>query len=169
MAQKFMHLEGGKKKLKEATVTSAGVGNAGDIPALDAGGKLSESVMPAGVSADVITAEASEALVAGDYVNVWNDGGTLKARKADNSNGRDAIGYVKAGFAVTETAEIYNEGPNANAPTGTVGDRAYLGTAGGVITTPLDPATDGGKIHQYIGKYVGANEINMDLQDCIVL
>lgn len=169
MADKYQTLEGGKGKLREATTQSTGVAEAGDIVALDDGGKLDPSLLPAGVGPDVKIAEASEALVSGDYVNFWNDGGTVKVRKADNSNGREAHGYVLAPFAITEMAQVFFEGANTAASTALPGQRAYLGTAGGVITTPLDPATETGKIHQLLGSYVDTDEINTDIDDCIVL
>ena len=69
----------------EGTVVSAGAGNAGDIPALDATGKLDMSVMPNGIGADTAIIEASESLTAGDFVNIYNNTGTAIVRKADAS------------------------------------------------------------------------------------
>ena len=169
MADKYQTLQGGKGKLIEATVASTGAGEAGDIVALDPSGKLDASVLPVGVGPDVKIVEATEALTAGDYVNIYDDSGTPKVRLADNSNGREAHGYVLAAFAITENAQVFFEGPNTAAPTALAGQRAYLGTAGDVITTPLDPATDTGKLHQLLGSYVDTDEINTDIDDCIVL
>ena len=79
----------------EALVTSAGAGDAGKIPALDATGKLDNSLMPVGIGADSKILPASENLAAGDLVNVWNDSGTAKARKADATiAGKEANGFV---------------------------------------------------------------------------
>lgn len=52
--------------------TSAGSGDAGKLPALDAQGKLDDSFMPTGIAADVATVTTSEALSAGDFVNIYN-------------------------------------------------------------------------------------------------
>lgn len=169
MADKYQTLQGGKGKLIEATVASTGVAEAGDVVALDASGKLDASVLPVGVGPDVKIVEASEALTAGDYVNIFDNAGTPNVRLADNSNGREAHGYVLASFAITENAQVFFEGPNTAASSALAGQRAYLGTAGDIITTPLDPATQTGNIHQLLGSYVDVNEINTDIDDCIVL
>lgn len=169
MADRYKTLESGKDKMIEATVASTGVGEAGDIVALDGTGKLDPSVLPVGVGPDIKLAEADEALSAGDYVNFFDDGGTVKVRLADNSNGREAHGFVLDAFAAAATATVFFEGPNTAAPAGTAGQRAYLGTAGGVITTPLNPSINIGDIHQYLGVYVDTNEINTDTDDCVQL
>lgn len=171
MADKYQALVSGKTKLKEATTTSTGATEAGDIVALDASGKLDASLLPVGVGPDVKLVEASEAISAGDYVNLFDDAGTVKVRLADNSNGREAHGWVKAAFAPTETATVYFEGPNEDVASGTAGQRAYLGETGAVLTSPLDsdlPANVG-KIHQYLGTYIDTNSINTDIADCIEL
>lgn len=171
MADKYQTLEGGKAKLREATVVSTGVAEAGDLVGLGTDGKLDASVLPVGVGPDVAVLEASEDLGAGDYVNIFDDAGTAKVRLADNSNGREAHGWVKSAALTGVNATVYFEGPNDAAPTGVTGQRAYLGTAGGVLTTPLDetdPAQNG-KLHQLLGAYVGTSVINTDIDDCVIL
>jgi hypothetical protein len=75
-----------------ASQTSAGAGDAGKIPALDAAGKLDTTFMPTGVGADTASITTSEALAAGDLVNIHNSTGA-KARKADASvSGKEAHG-----------------------------------------------------------------------------
>ena len=104
MAQKFLRMLAGVIAELEALVTSAGAGDAGKIPALDATGKLDNSLMPVGIGADSKILPASENLAAGDLVNVWNDSGTAKARKADATvAGKEANGFVLA--AVTSGDE----------------------------------------------------------------
>ena len=169
MANKYQTLESGKGQLKEATVSSTGVAEAGDIVALDTTGKLDPSLLPVGVGADVKIAEASENLSPGDYVNFWDDGGTEKVRLADNSNGRDAHGFVIAAVTSGSNATVYFEGSNANLSGLTAGQRVYLGVTGDIITTPLDPVTDAGKIHQFLGVAVDATTVNTDIDDCIGL
>lgn len=169
MADRYQTLQGGKGKMVEATVVSTGVGEAGDILALGPDGKIDDSVLPVGVGPDVKVVEATEALTAGDYVNIFDDAGTPKVRLADNSNGREAHGFVLAAYAITELAAVLFEGSNTAAPVALTGQRAYLGSAGAAITTPLDPATDAGKIHQLLGSYVDVNEVNTDIDDCILL
>jgi len=171
MADKYQALVAGKAKLIGATVASTGVAEAGDILALGTDGKLDVSVLPIGVGPDVQVIEASEALAAGDYVNIYDDSGSSRVRLADNSNGREAHGWVKASVSSAANATVYFEGPNDGAATGTVGERAYLGVAGAIITTPLDSTltANDGKIHQLLGTYVDVNTVNTDIDDCITL
>lgn len=171
MADKFQTRQGGKDRLVEATTASTGVAEAGDIVALDSSGKLDASLLPVGVGPDVKILEASEDLGAGDYVNIFDDAGTAKVRLADNSNGREAHGFVLSAFLTGANATVFFEGPNSSAPVGTTGQRAFLGTAGGVITTPLDETAgvNDGSLSQLLGTYVDTTEINTDIDDCLIL
>ena len=99
MPQRFLAREAGKTKQKKAIQQSTGAADAGKIPALDSSGRFDESLMPLGIGAQVDVLPASEALDAGDYVNIFSDGGVAKARKADNSNGRPADGFVSEAVA----------------------------------------------------------------------
>ena len=165
MAQRFMTLASGLRKLVEALVTSAGAADAGKIIATNAEGKLDTSLLPAGIGANVQLVNASEALGAGKFVNLWNDGGILKARLADNSNGRQAHGFVKAAVASAAAATVYPLDVNNSSLSGlTVGSRHYLGTAGGTISVPLDPndVANAGKVHQYLGIALSATELITD-------
>lgn len=169
MADRYKTLNAGKDTMVEATVASTGVGEAGDIVALDATGKLDPSVLPTGVGPDVKVLEAFENLAAGDYINIFDDGGTEKARLADNSNGRPAHGWVNDAFTATNNATVFFEGANANFAGLTAGDRIYLGTSGDILTTPLDPAVDVGSIHQVLGVAIDATSVNTDIDDCVQL
>ena len=152
MAQGFIAVVSGKLKQVFAIVTSAGAGDSGKIPALDASGKLDASFLPTGVGSNTVVATASEALAAGDFVNLYNNTGALGARKADNSNNREAWGYVTAAVSSSGSATVYRLNTVNASRTGlTAGSEYWLGTAGGVINTPLDPVTDAGKTSQYLG------------------
>ena len=170
-AKTFLRLVSGKLAAIQAVVTSSGAPNDGDLVALDSSGRLSETVLPVGVGPDIasIVVEEAAGLAAGDYVNIFDNAGTPKVRLADNSNGREAHGFVKAAYADAATAVVYFEGPNDDLSGLTAGDRVYLGTAGGVITTPLVPVTDAGKIHQLLGSATSATEVNTDIDDCVQL
>jgi hypothetical protein len=169
-AKSFLRLVTGKIKAIQAIIVSAGAGNDGDLVALDSSGKFDVSVLPAGVGPDVkvITVSEVAGLSAGDYVNIFDSTGP-KVRLADNSNGREAHGFVKAAFADAASATVYFEGGNDDLSGLTAGDRVFLGTAGGIITTPLIPVTDVGKISQLLGSAVSATEVNTDIDDCIQL
>ena len=162
MAQRFLVLEGGKKRQKEAKTTSAGAADAGKIPALDSSGKLDMSMMPAGMGADTQVLPASESLSAGNFVNIWSDSGVAKVRLADNSNGRAADGYVLDVVASSANATVYPlDGTNSDLTSLTPGAEYWLGTAGGVTLTPLDETdpANANKISQYLGKAKSATEL----------
>ena len=168
MPQKFLQLVNGKKALREAKDASAGAGDAGELVALDAEGKIDQSMLR---DIDNLVVVASEGLSAGDYINLWDDLGTVKARKADNSNGRDAHGYVTETVIAAANVTVFFEGANTNLAGLTPGERVYLGITGDVTQTPLDPndAGNAGKIHQLLGYAVSATAVNVDIDDCIAI
>jgi hypothetical protein len=167
MAQKPLQLVAGKITQVEATVISAGAGDAGEVVALDASGKLDVSVLPTGVGPDVKIILASEAIGAGKYVNIYDNTGVANIRLADNSNSRPAHGFVKDAVLSAANGTVYFEGANDDLTGLTSGARQYLATAGGVTATP--PVFPAATIHQLVGSAVSATEINTDIEDCIVL
>lgn len=137
---------------------SAGAGDAAKVVALDSAGRIDSTMMPVGVGADTATIVASEALSAGDFVNVWDDAGTIKVRKADATTaGKEADGFVLAAVSSAANATVYFEGQN-NQRTGlTLGARYYLSTTpGGAATTVL---TSAGNVVQYLGRAVSTTTI----------
>ena len=93
-AEKYIKSNGGKLTNTSAVDASTGVAESGKIVALDSTGKLAQSLFPTGMGADTSVFPASESLAAGDFVNVWNDSGTAKVRKADASADKPADGNV---------------------------------------------------------------------------
>jgi hypothetical protein len=172
MAQKFMALVGGVKRLIEGLVSSAGAADAGKIPALGADGRLSMTMMPAGVGANSQPATATEAIGAGKFVNFHDNGGTFSMRLADNSNGRRADGFVLVAVANAAVGEVYPLDQINSALTGlTVGSDYWLGTAGGVVTPALDETNAGnaGKLSQYLGYAKSATELVTTDSDVVTL
>lgn len=168
MAQKFIELNNGELTQKEATVVSAGAADSGEIPALDSNGKLDLTVLPVGVGPNVKVLTASENISAGKYVNIWDDAGTPKVRLADNSNSREAHGFLKDAVTSGNSATVYFEGTNDDLSGLTPGARQFLGTAGGVTATP--PTFAGGaQISQLAGVAISATEIDTDIDDYVVL
>lgn len=154
--------------LINAKNTSAGAGDVGKIPQLDAAGRLDSSFLPVGIGADTAAIVASEALAAGDLVNVWDDGGTPKVRKADAStSGKEAHGFVLAAFSAAATATVYFEGPNTGVTGQTAGVKFLSDTVAGApkATAPVGA----GKVVQRIGFATSATVINFDAGDPIVL
>jgi hypothetical protein len=81
-AQRFLNLVG--NKVVQIVASVLGTPNA--IPSGDANGKLDLSWMPTGLGPETKTAVASEALVAGNFVNLYLNAGVLTARKANATN-----------------------------------------------------------------------------------
>jgi hypothetical protein len=127
---------------------SAGIADANKIVATDSTGKIHISLMPTGVESEATSVLTSEALSAGDFVNLYNASGTLTARKADASNNRPAHGFTLTAVP-SGSATIYQQGLN-NALSGfTPGLTAYLGTTGAATTTA--PSYVSGQIYQELG------------------
>lgn len=165
-AAKYIALVAGKLKQMAATVTSAGAGDDGKIVALDSNGKLDNSVMPTGIGADTKTLAASENLAAGDLVNVWDDSGTAKARKADaSSNAKQAHGFVLSSVTSGNNATVYMEGTITGLTSLTLGGNYFLSaTAGGITTTAPSTA---GYIVQQVGVAVSATELSFEPQQTV--
>lgn len=162
MAQGFLARVAGKTKQVFAIITSAGAGDSGKIPALDSSGRLDDSFMPLGIGAATNEAVATETLGAGKFVNFFNNGGVFSARLADNSNGRQADGFVVTEFLAAATATVYPlDGVNANLTGLTIGAEYWLGTAGGVTATALDPTdvANVNKIDQLLGVAKSTTEL----------
>lgn len=165
MADKYLVIgTDGRTTQKEATVVSAGAGDAGEVVALGSNGRLDNSVMPVGIAPDVKVMEAIEAIGAGKYVNIFNDSGTQKCQLADQSNDRPAHGFVKDAVLANANATIYFEGANDDLSGLTPGARQYLSTAGG--RTQTVPTTG---LLQCLGIAISATEINTDISEEIVL
>lgn len=148
--------------------TSAGASDANKIPALDATGRFDTSLMPVGLGADTASIVASEALSAGDFVNVWDDAGTPKVRKADASSaGKEAHGFVLSAFASAASATVYFEGSNTQL-TGLVAGMKYLSvsTPGGAQAAA---PTVAGQVVQRLGAAVSATTLKFESDASILL
>jgi hypothetical protein len=146
---------------------SAGAGDAGKLVALDSTGRIDSSMMPVGIGADTKSIVASEALAAGDLINVWNNAGTANARKADGSTtGKEAHGFVLAGVAQGASATVYFEGANTQCTGLTPGPQFLSVTAG--KTSAAAPSAAGQTV-QRVGFAVSATEMNFDAADAIQL
>lgn len=168
MADKYQSLINGREQMVEATATSTGVAQAGDIVALDSTGKLDVSLLPTGVGPAVQVVVASENLDAGDFVNIFDNGGVANVRKADSTNDRRAVGYVIEAVTAASNATVYFEGRNDQLSGLTAGQRIYLDSAGNIQTTA--PSLAGGDvIHQYLGKALSATTMDVEIADEIVL
>lgn len=165
-AKKLLRLVSGVITEVLGVVVSAGAGNDGDFPVLDATGRLDTSVMPVGIAADTYTALSSEVLAAGDYVYILPAGTIGKASAA--SGGNDADGFVLAGVGAGVSATMYFEGRNAVVSGKTVGARQYLSDTVPGGTTETAPVGAGKKV-QLVGKAVSATSIDTEIGDYVLL
>lgn len=168
-ANKYLSLIGGKIKEIVATIVSNGAANANQIVALDSTGRLDQSVMPVGISAEIITATASEALSAGAFVNLYNNAGALGCRNANAStNATPAHGFVLNAVAANASATVYLLGQANTALTSlTIGQDYWLSTvAGGVTSTP--PSTTG-NIVQLVGRAHSTSALVFSSEETIEL
>lgn len=146
--------------------TSAGNGDAGKIPALGITGKLDTSFMPTGIGADTSVIAASEALAAGDLVNIYDSTGA-KCRKADASTaGKEAHGFVLAAVESAANATVYFEGANDQV-TGLTPGKQYLSTTPGLCAAAAPSGS--GNVVQRVGVATGASSLNFQYLDPIVL
>jgi hypothetical protein len=134
---------------------STGATDADKILRTGADGKLDSSFLPS-TSDSSETIQASEALAAGDWVNLYDVGGSRRARKAlATDNTKPAHGYVNTAVNSGANASVFTRGINAAVPlagftTADVGKPVFLsaGTSGGVSKTPPGSA---GNIVQRLG------------------
>ncbi len=142
----------------EATTSSAGAGDAGEIVALDGTGRIDNTMMPVGIGSPTKSLTAGENLTAGDFINVYDDTGTPKMRKADASNGRRADGFVLAAVNEGDPGTAYLEGINTELSSLTAGTTYWLsGSVAGAATATVP--TTGGHIAQELGRAVSDEEI----------
>lgn len=141
-----------------STTSSAGVSSSGKVVALDGSGKIDSTMMPTGIGADTASVLASENLAAGDLVNIWNDTGTAKARKADATvAGKEAHGFVLSAVSSAASATVYFEGTNT-AVTGRTPGKQYLATTAG--STTVTAPSGAGNVVQIVGFATSATAIN---------
>lgn len=160
-AKKYLSIIAGIITEIIATVVSVGAADDGKIVALDSTGKLDASVMPVGITADTQQVVASEALAAGDYVNIWDNAGSTRVRKADATvAGKEANGFVIAAVSNAATATVYFEGSNTQLSSLTGGRTYFLATTAGAVT--LTAPSGSGNIVQEVGRSTSATVINFE-------
>lgn len=149
-----------------AANVSAGAGDADKIVQLDASGRIDNTMMPVGIGADTAAITTSEALTAGDFVNIHNSSGA-KVRKADaTSAGKEAHGFVLSSYGSAVSATVYFEGTNTGVSGQTPGPvflQTTAGTAGATV-----PST-AGNVVQKLGVATSATTINFERGEQIVL
>jgi hypothetical protein len=166
MVDKYIYNNAGTPTEKAGTTVSAGAGDAGKIVALDSGGKLDSSFMPAGVGADSQSLTTSEIIASGDYVNIWNSTGA-KVRKADATvSGKEAHGFVLVGAGSGAAVTVFFEGTNTGV-TGQTPGPVFLQTTAGLGGAAAPSGS--GNVVQRIGFAISATAVNFQSQPPLVL
>lgn len=151
-SNKFLTILSGVKTLVTAIATRIDAATSGNkVLMTRSDGYIDNSFIPPGVGGETnISVVASEALAAGDFVNIYSNAGTRNVRKADASNGRAAHGFVLTAVASSGTGSVTLRGENT-ALTGLVIGTTYFlsSTTAGSVTTTAPNAT--GNIIQELG------------------
>ena len=169
---KFLTIGTGDALREVAPVsTPAGAADSGKMFVLDSGGRIPLGFMPTGLATpDVQTAAATEALAAGDWVNIYDASGTLSCRKASAVDAtKPANGFVKASVTNGASATIYVQGVNS-VPVASVNGAAAAkrgkkvclsaSTAGqATVTMP----TGSGNLAQCLGDIVDSNGATVNI------
>ena len=166
-AKKYLKQSAGVIAEEAGITTSTGAPDDGKLVALDATGKIDLSMMPTGIGPDTATVQASEALAAGDVVNIWNNAGAFRVRKADATvAGKEAHGFVLASVLLGANALVYFEGPNTQVSGLTPGVQ-FLATVAGTVTPTSPSAT--GNVTQVVGFATSATVMNFQSRPPITL
>lgn len=168
-AKRLLQLINGRIRSVLGVVVSTGASNDGDFPCLDASGRLDSSVMPAGFGQNNVSAIASEALAANDLVNLYNNAGTINARKADaTTEGKEANGFVKSSVSNGAAATVYTSGNIITGLSGlTPGARQFLAiTAGQRTETPPSAA---GNVVMLVGVAASATTLVFEPEEPVTL
>lgn len=167
---KYLELNSVNGNIQEefSVQVSAGAGDAGNIVALDATGRLDTTMMPVGLGADIANLVTSENLSAGDYVNVYDNAATPTARKADATTvGKEADGFVLEAVTSPAAVNVYFEGTNDQVTGQTVGATVFLQTTagGGDATVP----SASGNVVQRLGRAISATAVSFEAAAPITL
>ena len=124
-------------------------------------------MMPVGFGDDVALIQASENLASGEWVNVWNDAGSFRVRKADGTTeGKETHGFVLENVTSGQNARVFFEGTN-NQVTGQTPGRVFLSTTPGDGTSTAPSGS--GNVVQIIGFATSATSVNFQYNQPIVL
>ena len=150
-----------------AVSTSAGAGSANKVPLLGAAGTFDVTMLPTGVGPEVAVILTSEALSAGDWVNVYNNTSVANVRKADGASNKRAHGFVLAAVSSGANATVYFDGNNTACMGLTIGDQYLSATTPGKSTTTVPTGT--GNIVQFLGTAFSTTTCNTLIQPNVVV
>ena len=137
--------------------SSAGVGDAGKLVALNAAGQIDSSMLP---SSEALTFTATEAIAQGAFVNVYNNSGSAAVRNANATDAtKPANGWAPNSIATSSAGTINFDGinsyvNNSGFVAADLGTEAFLSTtAGGAVQYNNTFST--GNLVESLGNVVG--------------
>ena len=155
----------GRLARKSATDTSAGASDGGKVIALASNGKIDPTLIDStalGGGGDAIV--CTEALSAGDWVNIYLSGGVRKCRKALATDAsKPAHGFVTSAFSSGATATVYRSGTNTKVgltgfTSSDIGTPVFLSATTSGATTKTPPSTIG-QLLQRLGYVSDVNSL----------
>lgn len=161
-AHKFLTVGSDGNAIEEAgAISSAGAGDEGKLVALDAGGKIDSTMMPAGLGADSKTMTAGEAISAKDLVYINGSGAAMKADA--NAVAKRAIGFAQSAISNAATGTITFEGTITGLSGLTPGADYFLSnTTTGAIALYSSLTYGSGDIIQRVGFALSATELSFE-------
>lgn len=166
--EKFLKHNGSGGFTEVVSTQTGGAGNENKIAALDGNGRFAETMMPTGIAADTALIQASENLSAGDAINIYEDTGAARCRKADaTSAGKRGDGFVTASVTSGQNATVYFEGENGEVSGLTPGLPVYLATTAGAVTQTAPSGS--GNVVQRVGIAISATAYNFEPETPVVL
>lgn len=160
MADKYIAISGVNQTEKSATVVSAGVGNAGQIVALDTAGLIDPSCMPAGITPDQKAGTSNGTITAKDICYI-ETAGTITRASAAAGTPHVGLGWALTSVATGQPITIQLQGIIAGLSALTPGARYFLSntTPGGITATPPSAT---GELWQYIGTALSATQLQFE-------
>lgn len=161
---KILSLVAGLKRWVIPISTSAGAGDADKPIVTNAAGVVDITLLPGGL-ANTIIAQCSEDLAAGNAVNLWNDAGTTKLRKADADGGvsKKCDGFVISAYASGDSATAYKDGSITGLSGLTLGADYFLSTTAGGITADPSGYASSAQTIQHVGKAQSASVLQIQI------
>lgn len=167
MADKYIKNNAGTLTEIEGKVVSAGAGDAGKIVALDATGKIDNSILPVGIGKDTQQISATENISPGGWINVFNNAGAFGVRKADGTTiGKECHGFILDAATTGNPVTVYFEGTNTQV-TGQTPGVVFLSTTAGQGTANAPNAS--GNVVQRLGVATSATSVSFEAAQPIVL
>jgi hypothetical protein len=165
---RFVTIKNGIRTLVTAIAQSTGATDANKVISTNSAGKLDASFLPSGVGLQTEAIVTSEAIAAGDFVNVFNNTGTRTVRKADASNNRPAHGYVLEATTSGQNATVYKTGGNSALSGLTPGQLRYLSPTTAGTSTATAPSA-AGHIIQCLGFAESATSIQFEFDEPVAI